>query len=600
MTIMNVNRGKFFTSSSHEQRPLVLRDGQILQGEIVRIYPNNKAEIQIGNHRLVAEINTSLVAGQKYFFQVHGTENQLVHLKVLGDSFKQNIEENVMQLLDKLGLKSNRPIVQFVQSLLTDKIPFNRHQLIQAISFIETSQIRNSVPILKEMFVHRLPITENVFQALYILKNNELSSSMNQLFKDVAKMPQGNQTQNQLLLLLEQLLAREGKSDMLFQGRIGREIHQQVFSAMLHQKGNESLKQTFSLTKEQVITQLNRLFFAQTENNRVLTEQLIYMTKQLSKHKTTFIENANDLINRFQGLSTSNLSNQLFTVLSQMIQKHIIPYLPNESKQVFTQVIQQNNSTNQANLYQLLQLLANESTYTLLEQATSALKQESTHFHIAAKTTFLSFVQQFIQSSGMLDEHELRQNIEMIANRTDQSLQPPQTIKSLLLQMIQEGSQLSNDKVLPMIHFINGLQIQSMNESQNMIQATLQLPGEKFALPKDLYFQFEGKKTTDGKLDPNYCRILFFLHLQHIEETVVDMFIQKRIVSLTIYNDHKTAVEKNGEKLVTMLTDQLQSLNFQLSAISYKPLSERENKQTNKNNHAANIYYAKARYDFKI
>ena len=168
MTIMNVNRGKFFTSSSHEQRPLVLRDGQILQGEIVRIYPNNKAEIQIGNHRLVAEINTSLVAGQKYFFQVHGTENQLVHLKVLGDSFKQNIEENVMQLLDKLGLKSNRPIVQFVQSLLTDKIPFNRHQLIQAISFIETSQSRNSVPILKEMFVHRLPITENVFQAHFI------------------------------------------------------------------------------------------------------------------------------------------------------------------------------------------------------------------------------------------------------------------------------------------------------------------------------------------------------------------------------------------------------------------------------------------------
>ena len=75
MTVMHVNRNKHTLPISNQ--PLVLRNGQIVQGEILKIYPDNKAEIRIGTHRFIAETNTPLVIGKRYFFQVSGLRIQI-------------------------------------------------------------------------------------------------------------------------------------------------------------------------------------------------------------------------------------------------------------------------------------------------------------------------------------------------------------------------------------------------------------------------------------------------------------------------------------------------------------------------------------------
>src|SRR5690625_6203442 len=62
---------------------LTFRDGQIVQGKILKLFPNNRAEIQIGNHKLVAEITTSLQINKQYFFQVQA-DDSLIHLKEIG------------------------------------------------------------------------------------------------------------------------------------------------------------------------------------------------------------------------------------------------------------------------------------------------------------------------------------------------------------------------------------------------------------------------------------------------------------------------------------------------------------------------------------
>src|SRR5699024_4667918 len=165
MSVMNVNGRKFVPPGTHAS--LVLRNGQIVQGEIAKIYPNNKAEIRIGANRLVAEINTSLMVGKKYFFQVNDSGNQVIQLKVLGDSLAQNRKQNLAQLLERLGLKVNRQNVQLVNTLLTDKIPFNQQQLSQAVTLLESMPARTeTLSLIKEMFVKRLPITNNVIRAL--------------------------------------------------------------------------------------------------------------------------------------------------------------------------------------------------------------------------------------------------------------------------------------------------------------------------------------------------------------------------------------------------------------------------------------------------
>ena len=55
------------------------------------------------------------------------------------------------------------------------------------------------------------------------------------------------------------------------------------------------------------------------------------------------------------------------------------------------------------------------------------------------------------------------------------------------------------------------------------------------------------------------------------------MFVQKRIVTITIYNDKIKQSNLTKEKLIPLLTKQLNELNFQLSSVKWKSLSEHQN-----------------------
>ena len=596
MTIMHVNRHKF--TSPVTNQPLVLRNGQIVQGEIVKIYPENKAEIRIGTHRLIAEINTSLIVGKKYFFQVNESENQVIQLRVIGDAFKQNIEQNLLQLLDKLGLKTNRHVLQFLRMLLAERIPFTRQQLLQAINILNSMNDKQvALPILQEMFVKRLPINENVFQALYSLRTNELAPLLNQLTTDLQKLPPTD-VQKQLLRLLEQILSRPQKNDFLAHFLHTETISKNELTTLFQSVAKNVFSNESTPFIRERVGQIVQFFFRSTDTITLkqLNDYLLKLIDQASNLKST----AAGIVNQFPSLQSGSMTNDEFVQLQRQFQTRIVPLLP-EIQTAFAEQLRQNSQTNQPIFAQFVQLLTNEQTYKLFEEAVKAFQQESNQLHTLTKTRFLSYVQQFIQSIGMLDEHHLRLKVEqLLANRVDQLVKQTQTVKTLLMNLLQDGNSTVNEKIQPLIHFINGLQLQSVYESQNMIHATLQLPGEKFALPKDLFFQFEGKKNEDGTLDADHCRILFVLHLQNISETVIDMFVQKRIVSLTVYNDHVYRLNHTRENFVQILEKQLNELNFQLSTIKWKPLVTEKTENTKRNEPDIVVEQTKERFDFRI
>src|SRR5699024_5170495 len=91
-----------------KKQPISLREGQIIQGKITKSYPNNRTATQIGNHKRIAEITTSLSVGKQYFFQVQEADN--VQLRVLGEQRATNkiTNRDVALILQQLGLKSNK------------------------------------------------------------------------------------------------------------------------------------------------------------------------------------------------------------------------------------------------------------------------------------------------------------------------------------------------------------------------------------------------------------------------------------------------------------------------------------------------------------
>ena len=67
-------------------------------------------------------------------------------------------------------------------------------------------------------------------------------------------------------------------------------------------------------------------------------------------------------------------------------------------------------------------------------------------------------------------------------------------------------------------------------------QLVMQVPLEFFGKRIDATLQWNGRMKEDGKIDPDFARILFYLDLHSLEKTIIDMQVQNRIVSVTVFN----------------------------------------------------------------
>jgi|SRR5690625_1369528 len=200
-----------------------------------------------------------------------------------------------------------------------------------------------------------------------------------------------------------------------------------------------------------------------------------------------------------------------------------------------------------------------------LQEASTYQQLDIVHTNnFAAKSEFLQQVHHSLTHLGLNYEQLI---LEGQVNNHQQ------TLKQTLLQMIQQQLPIEQERIQQLVHFINGLQLQSVEETNHFIYGNLVLPGEKLQLNSDLYMQFQSKKTDEGQVDVNHCRILFFLQLEALDHTIVDMNVQDRIVSITVFNDHQF-LKSLVKPLENSLKRRLNKMDYQLSSVVYKPLED--------------------------
>lgn len=110
-----------------------------------------------------------------------------------------------------------------------------------------------------------------------------------------------------------------------------------------------------------------------------------------------------------------------------------------------------------------------------------------------------------------------------------------------------------------------------------MLQVYLQMPGKKLGLTKPIDITFAGKKGKNGALDGDYCRIIFYLNLAYLNKTVIDMHVQKRTVTLTVYNDLAPLLKEKTGPLESVLKKGLKDIDYQLITITYRTLANKQN-----------------------
>jgi hypothetical protein len=117
------------------------------------------------------------------------------------------------------------------------------------------------------------------------------------------------------------------------------------------------------------------------------------------------------------------------------------------------------------------------------------------------------------------------------------------------------------------------MQLIAQDPTGPMQQMVMQLPISFRDTQTDVTLQWSGRKTKNGKIDPDYCRILFYLDLQNLKQTVVDMQIQNKLIHVSVLNDTKE-IESIIPVLTPTLKEKLENLGYKLSFIKVIPFSE--------------------------
>lgn len=587
---------------SNEQK---LRPGQIIQGKVLKLFPENKAEILLGKERLIASLEVGLQAGSKYHFQVQSA-SEFIELKVLGEKLQGQGEVDIAKLLNQLGLKQSKPNLNLLTTLTRLKIPFDKQQLAQAVSLLKEEKNKAAtIKILTEMIAQKLPIKNSIFQALSMKNNMTLSEQLQTVVQQIqrnsvfetAKMtavekapttPEAASmkvTEDNLVRNISALIDKPLPFKAAFvQEVLGREtIHSKVLFQTLQGLGLIDLRADFTkwVSEWTVFSQKENTPVAQMQANQQIAarlplqineQEIIQILTKISEQRPafntairTFLAEWDQQLNFHQLVKANMLTGEFNRFISDF-QKEILPFFQENNPPMVKQLT--NTSESLGAFHSAIKALANGEELSRLIHLLQKSVNNEQFMSLDPKQQFLQLQKLTVNTLGINYENQL-------ITESD-PLKQTETIKGLLLQLIansaETASQESNVKLL---HLINGIQLQSVNETQAMVQASLQIPAERLGLVKDLELEFEGKKNNNGEINPDYCRILFYLELGNLKETIIDLNIQQRMVSLTIFNNHE-AIKAAAALFKKKLEMNLESMNYKLSALHYKKIEDKE------------------------
>ncbi|MDR7074548.1 hypothetical protein [Fictibacillus barbaricus] len=183
----------------------------------------------------------------------------------------------------------------------------------------------------------------------------------------------------------------------------------------------------------------------------------------------------------------------------------------------------------------------------------------------SASEMFLQAAEKWLKNSGLLHERTLLNNPEQVKQT--------ETLKSQLLLLHQNAEQLElpetvKQKIDQAIYRITSQQIQNISSNDGMQQFILQIPFHSEIQPKEITIRWEGKKGKGDRLDPEHCRMLFWLEMQHLKEVAVDVHIQNRILSIKVYSGYP-ALENLTAALTPRLKKSLNEMEYTLSSLTF-------------------------------
>lgn len=178
---------------------------------------------------------------------------------------------------------------------------------------------------------------------------------------------------------------------------------------------------------------------------------------------------------------------------------------------------------------------------------------------------FLQAVEKWLRKSGLMHEKNLLLNPLQVKHE--------ETLKSQLLYLQQHADFMELpehvlSKTEQALTKLTSQQLQNVQMNDNIQQFNLQIPFSQNENPKEITVRWEGKKQSGNRLNPDHCRMLFWLEMKNLKEVAVDVQIQNRVVSLRVFNSHPF-IEKLSGPLIATLKKSMKEMNYTLSSVTF-------------------------------
>ncbi|MGG4488913.1 hypothetical protein [Metabacillus idriensis] len=229
----------------------------------------------------------------------------------------------------------------------------------------------------------------------------------------------------------------------------------------------------------------------------------------------------------------------------------------------------------------LFDVQSRETLYDQLKQLHSVLETED-----VLKAHIGSLIAQDIDKNadalaGVLSSFQKKAGIkaeisilQQLAKGTD-SIRQEENLKLLLLSAsLTQSDPAAKEKIDQLITKLNGQTLLSADQGFTQNQF-MQIPLHYGDFQSDLNIEWTGRKNDKGEIDPDYCRILFYLNMNVLKEIMIDLHIQHRIVTVTIYNQSelfRSLLRNHADAL----KQKLQQQDYIVSSIKIEQFKEAE------------------------
>lgn len=502
---------------------LSLREGQMFHGQIKHLYKGQMAEVQIGDQKLMARLEVPLKAGDAYFFQVKSVEPEL-QLKIMTGPLNalDTKAKQLMNLMESMQLPKNAEMQTLLNVFLNRKLPVSRENLTIAAHLMKSAPPNSQEEVLRSiqrLIELKLPLSDMNFKTFLGIETKEGIHGVIDLLKTALTNDLG--------------VSQHRKESIL--------------------KTLDTMGRITASAMERVL--VSEVIIKLVDGTVPLVErsQLLGMMKNSGVFPPFLtLANIQELVN--EGSNSEN-------VRATLEQTRSMPF----------------NTEVASKLAELLQPMAKMSgirdLYLIMKQSPIPIAKELIS---TSKVT----VEQSIDGNVMKEEmqklfNSLGFNYEAEFLRQDLDLKKiADMLKPQLIALLNdsESSPALKGAAELALARMNGSILHSGETGMNQ-QIVMQLPLEFLGKRIDAQLQWNGRMKDDGKIDPEFARIMFYLDLDSIKKTVIDMQVQNRVVTVTVFNDDER-LKVIGSVFHDRLKRGLESVDYKLSGVTFKKLEK--------------------------